>query len=253
MRMKMKTSDKVLLYSTVGVIGIFLAMDLLHYINYQRGEVLDFAAIEQRDFISHQEEGIHWLVLDGPMRTFFYPADRLKVDIDRSRASNFRFQRHGDTLVVSLENFWARSAHDPYYDYGGYTPVRVFFPVLKGMRIINGFALFDNEEGHKAVSAALELDGTQCWVGNYDQSRDSVYSIEPWDSIKVKGINSNFIVNRQVHVKALDLRLDAKSEFSDRYSLIDTAFIQGDSTTALHLHGRNFNKLHLDEVVHSTP
>jgi hypothetical protein len=249
----MKTSDKILLYSTVSVIGIFLAVDLLHYIDYRRGKILDFAGIEQRDFVSHEEEGIRWLVLDGPMSTIFYPADGLKVDVDRSRAAHFHFKRQGDTLFVSLEDFWSRTAHDPYYSYSGYTPVRVFFPALKGIRLINGFAVLDNEEGRKGFNAALELDSTQCWVGNYSDKADSVYSIEPWDTISVRGVNGNFIVNRQAHVKALALRLDAQSEMSDRFSLIDTAYIQGDSTTTLHLHGRNFNKLHLDEVVHSTP
>jgi hypothetical protein len=249
----MKTSDKILLCTTVSVIGIFIVMDALHYIGYNRGQILDFAALEQQDFISHEQEGIHWLVLDGPMRTIFYPADRLKIDIDRHEASRFQFERRGDTLLVSLGRYHARNAHDNYYSYGENVPVRVFLPAMKGIKLINGFAVLDNEEGRKGISAALELDSTQCWVGNYDRNADSVYSIEPWDTITVKGVNSNFIVNKQAHIKALSLRLDAESEMSDRFSLIDTAYIQGDSTTALHLNGRNFRKLHLDEIVHSTP
>jgi len=249
----MKTSDKILLYTTVSFVGIFIFVDVLHYVNYRRGKVLDFAAIEREDYDVHEEAGIHWLVLDGPMRTNFYAADRLKVDLPRFSGVKIDYRRSGDTVFVSLPNAWARTAHDQYASYGDYPGVRVFFPPLKGIRLINGFAILNNEEGRKGVDAALELDSTQCWVGHFDVQADTVAVIEPWDSIIVKGINSNFVVNRQAHVKALELRLDARSEMSDRYSHIDTTFLQGDSTTFVHLRGQNFKTLHLDEVEHPTP
>lgn len=248
----MKTSDKILLYTTVSFIGIFVVVDLLHYVNYRRGKIMDFAAIERQDYEPHEEEGIHWLVMDGPMRANFHPADRLKVDIPRGEGGHFQVRRAGDTLIVSFEGVWARGAHDAYSSYD-YPSVPVFFPVLKGIKLINGFAVLDNSQGRKGVSAALELDSTQCWVGRYDMMGDTVAQVEPWDTLSVKGVNCNFIVNRQAHVKAVDLQLDAKSEMSDRYSIIDTGYIRTDSTTTLHLHGRNLNKLRLDEVVHPIP
>jgi hypothetical protein len=249
----MKTSDKILLYTTVSFIGIFVVVDLLHYINYRRGNILDFAAIERLDYEKHEEEGVHWLVLDGPMRTNFYPADRLKIDVPRAEGTPIQIRRVNDTLFVSLAAPWTRSAHNLYGAYGDYPAVRVFFPVLKGIRLINGFAVLDNSEGKKGISVALELNNTQCWIGRYNNQADTVGVVEPWDSVSVKGIDCNFVVNRQAHVKAVDLRLDAKSEMQDRFSLIDTGYIHSEITTSLHLQGRNINKLRLDEVDHPTP
>jgi hypothetical protein len=103
------------------------------------------------------------------------------------------------------------------------------------------------------VRASLELDSTQCWLGSFDPEFDSVSAIEPWDSVSVRGVNSNFVINKQVHARALDLRMDSKSEISDRFSRIDTAYIQGDTTTQLILRGRNFGRTHLAHVVHSAP
>lgn len=248
----MKTSDKILLYTTVSFVGIFVVVELLHYVNYRRGKVLDFAAIERQDYEAHEEEGIHWLVVDGPMKTNFYPADRLKVDVPKLSGRRIDVRRVRDTLIVSLKG-WARSAHDENFYYSDYPTLLVFFPTLKGIKLVNGFALLDNSAGKKGVGVTLELDSTQCWVGRYDRMADTVASIEPWDSLSVKGVNCNFIINRQAHVKAVEARLDAKSELSDRFSIIDTGYIQGDSTTALHLRGRNLNKLRLDEVVHPIP
>ena len=249
----MKKSDKILLYTTVSFIGIFVVVDLLHYVNYRRGKIMDFAAIEQQDYETHEEEGIHWLVLDGPMRTNLYPAEKLKVDVPKFSGARINVRRVNDTLIVSLEGVRVRGAHYDYANYGDYPSVAVFFPVLKGIRLINGLAVLDNSGGRKGVNAMLELDSTQCWIGRYDWPADTVASVEPWDTLSVKGVNCSFIVNRQAHVKALELRLDAKSEMRDRYSVIDTGYIQGDSTTILNLYGRNLNKLHLDEVVHPLP
>lgn len=242
--MSMKTSDKIVLYSTVSVFGLLMVVHLLHYEKYRRGEVLDFNALETTDFSQHSMEGIHWVVLDGPMKTLLYPADSLRFDLDKGNA-RLVYSRDGDTLHVTLDA-WARSAHDSWNSYQDYPAVHLFFPALRGIQIRNGFAVLDNEKSRAGVNVALELDSTQLYVGNFDPDRDSVFSVEPWDTISVREINSNVIVNRQAHVKTLDLRLDAKSEISDRYSVIDTGNIQADSTAALHLHGKNLSKIHLD-------
>jgi len=285
--MRMKTSDKILLYSTISAVGFFLSLDLIHFVKYRRGEVLNFSDIERLDYVSREDTGVRWLVLDGPMRTLMYPAGssglagfggstaagpaeggprapggsadaavgRLKIDVEKSRVADLTFTRHGDTLEVVMNptDTRIRSAHDDWYSYGGYLPVRIFFPSGLGIRVRNGFTVLNNEERHKGVSASLELDSTQCWLGSYSREFDTMSYTEPWDSVRVRGINSNFIVNRQIHVHALDLRLDTKSQFSDRYSLIDTAYVEGDTNTLFILRGRNFGRIHTEHVVHSAP
>lgn len=249
----MRTSDKLLLCTTASFIGIFIMIDLLHYVNYARGNVLDFAAMEQQDYVLHEEDGIHWLVLDGPMATSFYPAKKLKIDIDKSVASKIVFKRIGDTLFVSFPHQRARGAHDYYSSYGNYPSVCVFFPPLKGIRINKGFATLDNAGGVSGLDAALELDSTQCWMGHYDNEADTVPNAEPWDTIRVKGVNANFVLSPQAEVKVLQLALDARSEAADFNCTIDSVSIAADSNTAIHFHGRNFKKLHVDAVVHPTP
>ena len=249
----MKTSDKILLCTTLGFVGIFVVIDLLHYANYVRGKVLDFAAVEREDYVQHTEEGINWLVLDGPMRTSFYPAEQLKIDVDSSVASKINFQRIADTLFVSFPYQRSRGAHDYYQSYGNYPSVYVFSSKLKGIRINKGFAILDNAAGLGGLDAALELDSTQCWLGHYDDETDSAAGIEPWDTVRIKAVNASFVLSHQAHVKVLDLVLDTKSEVADYNSAIDSARIAADSNTAIHFHGRNFKKLHFDAIVHPTP
>src|SRR5581483_11633457 len=155
----MKTSDKIVLYSTLSVFGILAMVHLLHYVKYRRGEILDFNAIEAEDFTQHSMTGINWLVLDGPMHTVLYPADSLRFDLDKRGDARFVYSRDGDTLHVALDA-WARSAHDDWHSYQGYPRVHLFFRELKGIRIRNGYAVLDNERGRPGMNVALKLDSS---------------------------------------------------------------------------------------------
>jgi hypothetical protein len=247
----MKTSDKILLFSTFGAFGLFIVSDLLHYFSYRSGDVLRFQDIEHLDFTPHVVEGVHWLVLDGPMQTTFYPADRLRVDVDKEAEPKISYERQGDTMFVRCREHNARSAHDQVPSYEGYVPVHVFCPALKGIRIKNGFATLDNEEGHRAMNVSLQLINTQLWVGSF--SIGSTTTVEPWDTISVRGSNCEVALNFQAHVKMIDLRVDGNSVVWDHMSLVDSGYIHSDPGTLLHLQGRNVKKIRLDALTLSAP
>jgi hypothetical protein len=246
----MKTSDKILLFSTLGALGLFVTVDLLHYAKYRAGEVLTYKELEAQDYDRHPMNDIHWLVLDGPMRTILRPAEHFEFDIAKEDESRFYWLRQGDTLQLFTKQRYARDAHQGWIGYFDYPPIRIYCPQLKGIRFNKGFAVLANEEGRKGLTASLTLDSTQLWVGDYYPEHDSVFQTEPWDSISVRAVNSNFVLNRQAHVKTVNLQLDGRSEASDRYSTIDTGYIKGDTGSYFHMRGKNFKKLRLDVIDH---
>jgi hypothetical protein len=251
----MKTSDKILLYSTLSAIGLFVAVDLLQYAKYRSGDMLGFTALQERDYTRHSLTGIQWLVLDGPIYSTIRPGetDSLEFDVSKAADAHVDWFRKGDTLTIVVRNQRTRSAHDNQFSYGGYSSVRVYCPPLKGIHINNGFAVLDNEVSKPGLSAHVVIDSTQLWVGAFAQDQDFVYRVEPWDTLSVTGVNSNFILNRQVHVKVLGLSMDDRSEMADRYSTVDTGFIKGDTNTIIHLRGRNFEKIRLLKADHTSP
>lgn len=246
----MKTSDKILLFSTLGALGLFVTVDLLHYAKYKTGEFLTYRQLETEDFDRHPMDGIHWLVLDGPMRTTLRPAEHFEFDIAKGDESRFYWLRQGDTLEIFTKQRNGRDAHQSWFGYFDYPPMRIYSPQLKGIRFKKGFAVLENEEDHQGINASLVLDSTQLWVGTYYPWHDTVTRMESWDSVSVRAVNSNFVMNKQAHVKALNLQLDEQSEASDRYSTIDTGYIKGDTGSYFHMRGKNFKKLRLDAIDH---
>jgi hypothetical protein len=251
----MKTSDKILLYSTLSAIGLFVAVDLSLYAKYRSGDILGFETLQEKGYTRHALAGIKWLVIDGPIHTVIRPGetDSLEFDVNKMEDAHVDWFRRGDTLTIVVKNRRVRSAHDNWFSYGDYASVRVYCPPLKGIHINNGVAVLDNEANRKGISASLVIDSTQLWVGVFNSNWDSVYRIEPWDTMSVRGVNSNFILNRQAHVKQLDLSLDDRSEVTDRFSTVDTGFIQGDTNTNVVLRGRNIEKIRLLKAGHTSP
>jgi hypothetical protein len=251
----MKTSDKILLYSTLSAVGLFAAIDLLQFAQYRSGDILDFKALQQRDYTRHSLAGIHWLVLDGPILSTLRPSenDSLEFDVNKMQEAGVDWVRRGDTLTISKKGGRIRSPHDNWYSFMDYTPVHLYTPSLRGIRVNNGNVSLANESGKPGLSAHFVIDSTQMWVGAFMPDADSVYSVEPWDTISVRGANSNFILNRQAHVKELGLLLDNGSQAEDRFSKVDPGFIQGDTNTIIHIRGKNFGKIRLRRADRSTP
>jgi len=248
----MKTSDKILLYSTLSAVALFALVDLLHYAKYKKGEILTFDKLNTLDNVSHSFAGIRWVVLDGPMRTTLYAggSDSVLFQISKDQQREFLYRQDTDTLVIRTKGRNARDAHQNWFGYVDYPALQLYFPPGTNFHILQGFATLDNEAARSHRNARFLLDSSQLWIGGYDRYKDSVYSIEPWDTISAAGINSNIVLNRQAHVRMLDLKLDNKSEATDRWSTIDSGYLQGDTNTYIHLRGKNFQKVQLHVLAH---
>jgi hypothetical protein len=246
----MKTSDKILLYSASFALTAFIGTNLLHYAKYRAGDILDARAINAQDYIPHALQGIHSIVLDGPMRATLYPSDHFEFDLPRDAEGAFDYRRQGDSLLLFCRNRKIRDPHDNWNSYLGFPPVHIYFPLQAYIHIRNGFANLSNEENRKEVSASFLLDSSQFWVGAYHPEADTVYAIEHFDSLRVSAINSNIIFNKQTHIAHLDLRLDDRSDAEDRFSTIDSAVYLVDSNTNLRIRGKNSKRIRFATIDH---
>lgn len=249
----MKTSDKIILFSTLTAIGLFGGAHLLQYARYRAGDILTYKDLNREDYVPHTGTQPAWLILEGPMRASIVPADSFHFDLAKKDLSSFGYRQSGDSLIIGADERLIKNPHQGWNDYLLFPAINIYCPVLRGIRIRNGFAVLQNEQGRPGISVSLELDSSQLWVGAYNQDRDSVIQTEPYDSIRINAVNSAIVLNRQAYVKALDLRLDDRSDLVDRFSRFDTARIQGEKNTNIHLKGSNFKKIRWDEPDHPTP
>jgi hypothetical protein len=249
----MKTSDKIILFSTVAALGLFGASQLLQYSRYRAGDILTYKDVNREDFDPHTGTQPAWLILDGPMRARIVLSDSFHFDLAKRDVSSFRYRPSGDSLIIEGDKRFNSNPHLGWNDYLPLPAINIYCPVLKGIRIRNGFAVLENEQGQRGVSASLELDSAQVWVGAYNQDQDSVIQTEPYDSVKIHAFNSSIILNRQAYIKRLELQLDNRSDIIDRFSRMDTAFIMGDKNTNIQIRGSNFKKVRWGTPDHSTP
>jgi hypothetical protein len=247
----MKTSDKILIYSASFALTAFVGTNLLHYARYRAGDILDAKAINAQDYTQQALQGIHSIVLDGPMRATLYPSDHFEFDLPRDAEGVFDYRQQGDSLLLFCrDRRKIRDPHDNWNSYQDFPPVHIYFPRQTRIHIRDGFATLSNEEGRKEVSTSFLLDSSQLWVGAYRPEADTVYAVEHFDSLRVSAINSNIIFNKQSHIAHLDLRLDDNSDAEDRFSTIDSAVYLVDSNTNLRIRGKNSNKIRFATMNH---
>src|ERR1700761_9214926 len=116
----MKTSDKILLYSASFALTAFIGTDLLHYAKYRAGEITDAKTINAQEYAAHPLAGIRTVLLDGPIRTMFYPSDHFEFDLQRGSEASLNFERQGDSLRLYSRDLKTRSSHDNWVSYQDY-------------------------------------------------------------------------------------------------------------------------------------
>jgi hypothetical protein len=246
----MKTSDKILLYSASFALTAFIGTDLLHYAKYRAGDITDAKTINAQEFAAHPLSGIRAVLLDGPIRTTFYPSDHFEFDLERGSEATIQYERQGDSLRLYSRDLKARSPEDNWVSYQDYPSVRIYFPAQSRFHIRNGFATLSNEEDRKGVTAVFQVDSSQFWIGAYRPDADTIYSIEHFDNIRISAINSDIIFNKQTHIAILDLSLDNRSIADDRYSTIDSATYLVDSNADVQSRGKNIKKIRFTTMSH---
>lgn len=249
----MKTSDKIILFSTLTTLGIFGGVQILQYAQLRAGDILTVKDLNRKDFVSTHLPRPARLILEGPMRAFLIPSDSFHLDIAIDAVAAFHYHQAGDSLIIEGDKRLKKSPHQGWFDYTGFPTIHIYTPRLRDIRVNNGFVVLQNEEGRPGISATLDLDSAQLWVGAFDQEKDTVFRTEPYDSITIRAVNSAVVLNRQAYVKALDLRLDNRSDIVDRYSRMDTAHIRGEKNTYIQIRGSSLSKIRWEIPDHSTP
>ena len=173
----MKTSDKIILSVTVTALTLFALVDFLHFAKYRKGEIMHYKDILATGYNRQHFEGVHWLVLDGPIRTTVYPSDDMDLYTQKANSKEFLYMRNGDTLTVRTVHQGARDAHLDWYTYTVYPRLEVFTPALKGVHVKRGFVTLSNDKGQSHLSGDFRLDSAQLWIGAYDPNYDMAWRI----------------------------------------------------------------------------
>lgn len=238
----MKTSNKLLLSFLTVAIVLFVGVHLALYASYRHGNIRTESELDASRFNRFSLSTPGWLVLEGNLRVRIIPSDHFQIDLDKTgRALGYR--KDGDTLIISGNKSRIKNPHGSWSDYWNLPLVNVYSPALKGIRVEDGYVSLTNRENFTGLAASLMLTDAQLWIGAFDPLKDTADKIEPFDSIRIDAKNSSIVVNRQSLVHKISVRLDDVSEITDRFSEIDTGWIDANRYSKIYMTAANFNKI----------
>ncbi len=239
----MKTSDKIILFSMLALLAIFITIHWQLFAAYKAGIILTQKDLDRDDFAPQSGEQPTTLILEGPIRTDIIPSDKWHFDFDKQDIKRLHYRQSGDSLIISTDDYLQKNPHLVWVEFMSYPLVHVYCPTIKGIRVRSGFAVLRTITNQPDINASFDLDRAQLWIGSFNPNDDLSIPMETYDSINIRAINSSIIFNRQCHVKSFDLRADDQTEIRARFPVIDTAHILGGKNTAIFLRGLNFNKI----------
>ncbi len=240
----MKTSNKLILISSLSALGVFGAVHLALLSNYRNGRIHSEDEMNQDRFTAYHMSEPAWLSLKGQMHADIIPSDSFHIELEKN-VPGLTYRMEGDSLIISGPSSEGVNPHGSWNEYWQWPRVYIFYSRLKNIRAEGSYLAYGNPEGTPGQSARFMLKDAQLWIGAFNPQVDSVFLNERFDSIQIGETNSTVVLNRQAQVARLSTRLDNQSEIIDRYCRIDTGWMVAAPYAKIYLMGRNFNKISL--------
>lgn len=259
----MKTSNKILLISSLSAMGIFGLVHLTLYARYERKDLLTENDLQGRRLALIPAP--RYLAIRGLLQTHIIPSDTFSIEFrnssDDSRmiqprqskdadAWNKRepsYHREGDTLFIEGEK--GRTVYRNNADQMIQWP----FPVVNvycrnlGLIEVNGGQVTlvgaTQTAGAAGDQARLIVKNSILWVGQYHNWSDPL-TPEFFDTLRIRAFNSTVLLNHLTVTGPLQANLADNSLIEDRGTDIGQLLEIGcDSTSSARFTGKNLQKL----------
>ncbi|HEY4063916.1 MAG TPA: hypothetical protein VGM30_18545 [Puia sp.] len=267
----MKTSDKILLISSLSSLGIFGLVHLMLFAKQERGEIQKENGFQARQLTFKQMTEPYCLVMRGLLQIHIIPSDsfslefRLSADDNRtiipkesvaslngSRSdpgtNNSKepvYHREGDTLFIDGEKgqVWRKNAD---------MMIQWPFPVVNVYCRHPGLIKVEGGQvtlvgGRTALQAGgrstrMTIRNGILWVGQFHGWNDPVYP-EFFDTLQLHATNSTIMLNHLAATDRLQTSLSDNSLLQDLNMDIGQLEVGCDSSSRVNLTGKNLQKL----------
>jgi hypothetical protein len=264
----MKTSNKILLISSLSSMGIFGLVHLTLYARYEQGKILTENDLHEKQQALRMIQVPRYLALRGLLQINIIPSDTFYIEFRSSpddnrvvllkqaddaaitNGSTPSYHRKGDTLFIEGEK-----GQTVYQDNAGMM-IQWPFPVVNvycrniGMIEVDGgqVTLVGAKRTADAAGDQTRLIARNSivWVGEYHNWNDPVFP-EFFDTLRIRAFKSTVLLNRFTVAAHLQASLTDNSLIEDRKIVIGRLLeLSGDSTSRVTLTGKNLQKLQPD-------
>jgi len=257
----MKTSDKILLISSLSSIGIFGLVHLALYAKYRRGDILMEKTLHAQQLAVHPMSAPRWLVVSGLLRTHIIPSDSFAIeflgDLDDVRMMRPKqpgglfpekttepfYHREGDTLFIEgdkSQDIDQRYANQMMQ--GPFPVVNVYCRGLELIEMQGGQITLVGGTRARPASVNLAIRNGILWVGQNHSRFDKDYP-DLFDTVQFRASGSTVMLNNPVMAARLQASLTNHSVMDDRNIDIGQLALDCDSSSKAGFTGKNLKKL----------
>ena len=257
----MKTSDKILLISSLSSIGIFGLVHLALYAKYRRGDILMEKNLHAQQLAVHPIPAPRWLVVRGLLRTHIIPSDSFAIEfldgMDEVRRIRLKqagglfpekveepfYHREGDTLFIEGDK--GQEIDQQFASQMRPAPFPIVNVYCRGLELIEmegGQITLVGGTRARPAGANLAIRNGVLWVGQYHSQADKDYP-DLFDTVQVRASGSTVMLNNPVMVARLQANLTNHSLIDDRNIDIGQLALNCDSTSKVSFTGKNLQKL----------
>src|SRR5258708_34848727 len=137
----MKTSNKLLLFFFLSVLGLYGAIHLALYARSKQGKMVTSPAQEEGWGIQYKGEAPSFLSLQGNVNVRLIPSDTFFIEFDKHESSKINCRRSGaDSLLIQGESI-PMNPHDIFQHYSDYPWIEIHAGPHTRIQLTNLLAL----------------------------------------------------------------------------------------------------------------
>jgi hypothetical protein len=248
----MKTSNKILLISSLSALGIFGAVHLALYAKYARGDFSSGSPDEKMTTL-FAGPAPAVLYLEGSLNVRFLPSDSFSVECAKADEDRINMRQSGDSFHVIGDTNITRNPHTSWQQFDYFPWVTVHCGRSKKIQLSGVIALIKGTSSAGSFALELGITNTQLVMGEPDDNAPGIHKLalgaqtgrklEFYDKLDIRSVNSNVVMNANSVIRDLDIQLDDRSEMHDFDAQIDSPLISYSAHSQIDLSGANFKKL----------
>jgi hypothetical protein len=240
----MKTSDKLILFFSLSVLGLYGAAQLALYARSRQGEIVTNAPLEEGRITEYKGKAPAFLSLQGNVNVRLIPSDTFYIEYEREAKGKINCRPFGtDSLLVQGEDLSRMSPHRPFQGYSDFPWIEVHTGTHTRIRLTGVLAIVKGPTNSGRTDWDLQAINTQLWIGEAYGNETDFAAAELYDSVQVNATNTNIVLNRNAVIGQLTAQLDDQSEINDEHATIGKPAIHYTDRSKVNLTGINLNKL----------
>jgi len=256
----MKTSNQLLVITSVSALGIFGLAHLALYGEYKQGNIIPETQLRNEQFRRYDLPEPQYLFIQGLLFVTIIPSDTFHIELENKDVPSMgpkasllgeetgdppqpTYRIAGDTLLImgARASKIARTL-DPELPWN-FPQVNIYCRNVPAILVENGQVFLKGSVRHAPGFRQLQLRDAICGVGKRPAGGNEQEHPDNFDTLRIDAANSVVVLNQPANIRSLSMRMDNRSELRDRNAEIGKISLDCADKAVIILSGKNQKKI----------